>query len=153
MRITAFLLLAIVLHACTAKSQNKLTAHSWKVEQAIFETKDSFFLKFKKQEEASLEKMQYAFKDDGTFTVNNGERSMTGRWNFAKDDTAMLYRNIGKTKEILVMRYAPMAEEIWLPWEGQTSIFRDYLGEDGIYAIKSPVDENSIVRLILRENK
>lgn len=70
----------------------------------------------------------YKFKEDGSFAVTSGEKSFTGKWNFGKADTTLLWRDLGyEGINLIVVRSleSQFEEEVWYPTNG-SSIFVNY---------------------------
>ncbi len=119
--------LAIVFTSCTQNDSKRLTSQDWEVEKVTVDMQEKYMREdtfLSSEIKSSYMGRIYKFKDNGTFTVIPAGKHFTGKWNFAKQDTSLLYHDIGfEGFNLLTMRSSENStEETWMPIVG-SSIF------------------------------
>ena len=123
-------LIAVILSSsCSQSNTQRLAAKKWKVEKAFFEMKEKYMREdtlVTNDIKTDYSGRVYEFKTDGSFTVTATRKTISGKWNFEKDDTETLYHDMGTQQMVVVMRSADKSfEEVWMPIAGK-SIFVNY---------------------------
>jgi len=144
----------ICLTACSPGKTKQLTATPWIVYDAILESPDKYQkvdTTLERIVETELKKRVYIFNEDGTYSINTGSKTLSGKWNFAKDDTAQLWHDMGAKSTMVVMRSNDGREEVWTPWTNKSSVFVNYLDEDIIQTVLVPSLEEGNIYLTLHK--